>query len=246
MTLDKQTLLERTAQIAAHRACCGTEHDPANGKLHGYCIVCGIPWPCEYAGKPLAAQQPENSREAVLEELVNRFLAWPLPESVCSDLCATQRGYPHRSGTTLLTADEARKMLEYVLKNNAGGQELPAVTSASRQESTTERTASTEPVRDSAQQPVPPAPDAAAMPENAMEDYEASIYQSAPDTAPREPTQHTANPVSDSPTPAEAAPIRICICQNCGLQHRFAEAAATSNVELAAQLREIGRASWRG
>lgn len=48
-------LQERTAQIAAHRACCGTEHDPANGKLHGYCVVCGVPWPCEYAGKPLAA-----------------------------------------------------------------------------------------------------------------------------------------------------------------------------------------------
>jgi DNA-binding CsgD family transcriptional regulator len=48
----RAALLERTAQIAAHRVCCGTEHDPVNGKLHGYCIVCGIPWPCEYAGKP--------------------------------------------------------------------------------------------------------------------------------------------------------------------------------------------------
>lgn len=43
-------LLERIAQIAAHRACCSEEHDPANGKIHGYCVVCGIPWPCEYAG----------------------------------------------------------------------------------------------------------------------------------------------------------------------------------------------------
>ena len=38
----------------AHRcnlvhACCGTEHDPANGKLHGYCVVCGVPWPCDTA-----------------------------------------------------------------------------------------------------------------------------------------------------------------------------------------------------
>lgn len=45
------SLLERTAQIAAHRACCGTEHDPANGKLHGCCVVCGVPWPCKFAGK---------------------------------------------------------------------------------------------------------------------------------------------------------------------------------------------------
>ena len=43
---------ERAAQIAAHRACIGAEHDPANGKLHGYCVVCGVPWPCEYAGPP--------------------------------------------------------------------------------------------------------------------------------------------------------------------------------------------------
>lgn len=52
-----------------------------------------------------------------IDDLVNRFLAWPLPESVCSDQCATQKGYPHRSGTTLLTADEARQMFEYVLKD---------------------------------------------------------------------------------------------------------------------------------
>jgi len=45
-------LSERVAQLTAHRACCGTEHDPVNGKLHGYCVVCGVPWPCEYAGKP--------------------------------------------------------------------------------------------------------------------------------------------------------------------------------------------------
>lgn len=44
-------LSERIAQIAAHRACCGTEHNPAEGKLHGYCVVCGVPWPCDYAGK---------------------------------------------------------------------------------------------------------------------------------------------------------------------------------------------------
>lgn len=38
-----------TAAALAHRACCGTEHDPANGKLHGCCVVCGVPWPCETA-----------------------------------------------------------------------------------------------------------------------------------------------------------------------------------------------------
>lgn len=37
------------AACTAHRACCGVEHDPANGKLHGLCVVCGVPWPCETA-----------------------------------------------------------------------------------------------------------------------------------------------------------------------------------------------------
>ena len=42
---------ERIAQLLAHRACCGSEHDPASGKFHGYCVVCAVPWPCAYAGK---------------------------------------------------------------------------------------------------------------------------------------------------------------------------------------------------
>ena len=57
----------------------------------------------------------------VTDAMVNRFLSWPLPESVCSDECVTRTAgewtpeYPQRTGTNLLTADEARKMLEYVL-----------------------------------------------------------------------------------------------------------------------------------
>jgi hypothetical protein len=49
-----------------------------------------------------------------MNEFVDRFLCWPLPESVCSDTCASKPGYPHRSGTTLLTADEARQMFTHV------------------------------------------------------------------------------------------------------------------------------------
>lgn len=53
----------------------------------------------------------------VVKKLVDRFLAWPLPKSVCSDTCATDKDYPHpRIGTNLLTADEARQMLEHVLE----------------------------------------------------------------------------------------------------------------------------------
>lgn len=37
------------AMMTAHRACCNEEHDPLNGKISGFCVVCGVPWPCDYA-----------------------------------------------------------------------------------------------------------------------------------------------------------------------------------------------------
>ena len=49
------------------------------------------------------------------DQLVDKFLRWPLPASVCSDQCATIPGYPNRSGTHLLSADEARQMIEHLL-----------------------------------------------------------------------------------------------------------------------------------
>jgi len=51
-----------------------------------------------------------------IKALVDRFLAWPLPKSVASDQCVTNPNYEHsRSGTNLLTADEARQMIEHLL-----------------------------------------------------------------------------------------------------------------------------------
>lgn len=50
-----------------------------------------------------------------LKALVDRFLVWPLPDSVCADPCACKPGYPHRVGTNLLTAVEAEQMLAYVV-----------------------------------------------------------------------------------------------------------------------------------
>ena len=65
---------------------------------------------------PITPDSYQQGRVAAnVDALVDRFLAWPLPASVCSDLCATKQGYPHRSGTNLLSAAEARAMLEYVL-----------------------------------------------------------------------------------------------------------------------------------
>ncbi len=48
----------------------------------------------------------------VIDELVNRFLAWPVPADVYPDGAP---GKPGRTGTNLLTAQQAREMLEYVL-----------------------------------------------------------------------------------------------------------------------------------
>lgn len=56
---DRGRQLERIAQLTAHRVCCGTEHDPIHGKLHGYCVVCGAPWPCAYAGPEPQREQAE-------------------------------------------------------------------------------------------------------------------------------------------------------------------------------------------
>jgi hypothetical protein len=51
-----------TAAATAHRGCCGSEHDPSIGKLHGYCVVCGVPWPCETAQAFLFTPQPPRRR----------------------------------------------------------------------------------------------------------------------------------------------------------------------------------------
>ncbi len=49
-----------------------------------------------------------------IETMVDRFLSWQLPESVCADLCATtpKEG---RYGTNLLSASEAKEMIEHLL-----------------------------------------------------------------------------------------------------------------------------------
>lgn len=60
-----------------------------------------------------------------LDKLVDRFLSWPLPDSVCADLCATAQG-PGRTGTNLLTAIEAREMLQHVLEDEEAGRDALA------------------------------------------------------------------------------------------------------------------------
>ncbi len=64
----------------------------------------------------IKAQNEQNEYRSI-DMLVDRFLVWPLPNSVSSDLCTTTHG-TNRIGTNLLTATEAKQMLEYVLGND--------------------------------------------------------------------------------------------------------------------------------
>lgn len=57
--------------------------------------------------------------EQQIEAAVSAFLQWKLPDSVCSDTCVSDITYATRypdlrSGTNLLTADEARQMVTHV------------------------------------------------------------------------------------------------------------------------------------
>ena len=61
-----------------------------------------------------------RAKPDVLNTLVDRFLMWPLPKSVRSDLCVTMDYEFPRSGTNLLSADEAKQMVDYLLAPTGG------------------------------------------------------------------------------------------------------------------------------
>lgn len=92
--ISQDLLLERTAQISAHRACCGAEHDPSNGKIHGYCVVCGVDWPCDYAGTLPEPMPAQNAAHAVLEAAKQdpAIFAEILRAAVCPDTDCDGRG----------------------------------------------------------------------------------------------------------------------------------------------------------
>ena len=48
-TMDERGLQIKLAACLAHRSCLNEEQDPQNGKLAGFCVVCGVLWPCETA-----------------------------------------------------------------------------------------------------------------------------------------------------------------------------------------------------
>lgn len=75
----QQDQQERIAQLIAHRACHSAEHDPQNGKLHGYCIVCGVPWPCETAKSPVVTQADQLSEDTKRMNWLEAHAQWHDP-----------------------------------------------------------------------------------------------------------------------------------------------------------------------
>ncbi len=51
-----------------------------------------------------------------MADIVNAFLKWPLPVSVCVDRCAMMPGEKNRSGTNLLTCPETVGMVQEVVR----------------------------------------------------------------------------------------------------------------------------------
>lgn len=67
-------------------------------------------------GNPIA---PDPGKGYPLDALVDRFLTWPVPADVYPD---GTPGQPGRTGTNLLSAPQARAMLEHVLGIGAAGE----------------------------------------------------------------------------------------------------------------------------
>jgi hypothetical protein len=71
---------------------------------------------------PLREEAAEAGRKGgieVTDEMVNRFLTWPVPDELLSDLCMTApRLSLPRYGTNVMDAQQARAMLEYVFNIN--------------------------------------------------------------------------------------------------------------------------------
>ena len=100
--------------------------------MNEYMMACGrcgtmIEWP--KACPKCAALKPShnhsqfansewNTGQAIdqaIADMINAFMAWPLPESVCADPCATRPG-KGRVGTSLLTVSEAMALMQEVVR----------------------------------------------------------------------------------------------------------------------------------
>lgn len=69
----------------------------------------------EAAHEVRSLTEPTNQQ---LDKLAEKFLTWPLLDTVQADLCVTVRFHPNRTGTNLLSFNEAKAMFRYVLADH--------------------------------------------------------------------------------------------------------------------------------
>ena len=111
--IDRVSVL--TAQLAARTAERDVFRASMQERLADYGEACDREQRVKQQLAVAQARVKELEEALNIDELVNRFLRWPLPHSVCADLCASKQGYPNRSGTTLLSAFEAKAMIVHLL-----------------------------------------------------------------------------------------------------------------------------------
>ena len=78
----------------------------------------GANMPLPPAGIVRTQEALEEAQTIVTDEMVNRFLAWPLPPTFAPDGGVSFKGQlatPWPMGTNLLTAEQAKAMLQHVL-----------------------------------------------------------------------------------------------------------------------------------
>lgn len=117
---ERQAVAERVAVLTAHRACGNQEQDLQNGKLAGFCVVCQIPWPCEYAGKPtspaasvrhgmeMAAEICDEQQHSVVLRKQEKAMAAYLGTTIR----AAAANLPHSPGYVRVPVEK----LEYICK----------------------------------------------------------------------------------------------------------------------------------
>lgn len=102
---ESHSQMNKIAAARAHRACCEVEHDPLRGKLHGYCVVCGVPWPCETAQTFLTA----NCHDELVSELqasTNRLYTIINSGLLCDDFRRSLEKQIHFNEAALARAKE--------------------------------------------------------------------------------------------------------------------------------------------
>jgi hypothetical protein len=118
MSLNESEILELAAAL---KGCTKCDYDEAEGALLCHCKACqhkvtSLAW-------EIVHRRHAQTRARVTEEMVTRFLSWKLPADFAPDCHITFKLpdpalNPNPSwpvGTNLLTAEQARAMLQHVL-----------------------------------------------------------------------------------------------------------------------------------